>query len=329
MNVKEKSSMNIDRYRQVEQRLWQHAGVTPRERRVRLPRLNVEVRVMETGDGPPALFIHGGPNAGSTWAELAAKLPHLRCLMLDRPGTGLSEPYPADAKSLPAFADVLVSDVLDALEIERADLVVSSFGGYVALRSAAAHPDRVGRTVQMGCPGFVPGMIVPRSMKMMLLPGMSRLIPMLPPSEKEIHKSMRHLGHGKSVDEGRIAPEFIAWYMALQRDTPTMRNELAMIAALSSWRGFDPSLTLSEDLLSRVTSPTHFYWGEDDTFGGAEVARNLVALMPSATLELVPDSGHLPWGDDPAAAARAVMSHLGEPSGMAGRDRRDNLVAAG
>lgn len=302
--------MNVERYRAAEQRLWKHAGIIPRERRVRLPRLSVDVRVMETGDGPPTLFIHGGPNAGSTWAELAAKLPHLRCIILDRPGTGLSEPCRVNVQTLPAFADTLVEDVLDALEIEHADLVASSFGGYVALRSAAAHPERVGRTVQMGCPGFVPGMILPPSMKMMLLPGMSRLIPMLPPSEKETHKSMRHLGHGKSLDSGRIASVFTDWYMALQRDTDTMRNELAMISAISSRRGFDPSLTLTEDLLSRVTSPTHFYWGDDDTFGGAEVARRLVAMLPDASLEILPDAGHLPWVDDAEHAAAVVMRHL-------------------
>ena len=53
------------------------------------------LRVQELGDGPPILFIHGANTSGTSWATLAAKLPSFRCLLLDRPGTGLSPALPA------------------------------------------------------------------------------------------------------------------------------------------------------------------------------------------------------------------------------------------
>lgn len=302
--------MNVQLYREAEARLWMRFGTAPRERRIRLDRYGIRVRIMEAGNGPPVLFIHGGPNAGSTWAELVGLLPDFRCIVLDRPGTGLSDPLPLNVQSLPPFADHLVADVLDALDIDRAHVVVSSFGGYIAIRSAAEHPERVERTVQMGCPGFVPGMLTPPMMKMIAFPGMWRLIPHLPPSEKEMRKSIRNLGHGATLDASDFPQEFYDWYVALHRHTPTMRNELGIIARIASLRGFHPSLTLDEATLSRSTSPTHFIWGEEDPFGGVDVARNLVDALPAATLEMWPNSGHLPWIDDTARAAKVVRDHL-------------------
>ena len=48
-------------------------------------------------------------------------------------------------RQLGAFADTFVVDVLDALQIERAHLAATSFGGYTALHAVAAHPGRVDR----------------------------------------------------------------------------------------------------------------------------------------------------------------------------------------
>lgn len=68
----------LERYRNAEKRLWRHYGVSPTEQFVYLPKLNIQVRVLEIGQGEPVLFVHGSPNAGSKWAPLAAKLTNLR-----------------------------------------------------------------------------------------------------------------------------------------------------------------------------------------------------------------------------------------------------------
>jgi 2-hydroxy-6-oxonona-2,4-dienedioate hydrolase len=300
------------RYREAEGRLWASVGVAPAERRVRLPRAGVNVRVQEAGEGPPVLFIHGGPNSGSTWVPLVGRLPGYHCLMVDRPGTGLSDPLPVNRRTVSDFADGFVADVLDALSIPRAHLVLSSFGGYIGLRSAVAHPERVGRIVLMGCPAFVPGMHLPPFMRFLLVPGGRQLMAAMPPSAQMNRRVFQQIGHGASLDAGRIPGVFFDWYLSLQRDTDTMANEAAMIASLGSIGGFDPSLTLSPALLGSVRAPARFLWGEDDTFGGADVARATTALVPDAGLELVPRGGHLPWLDDPGRAAQLTMTFLQE-----------------
>ena len=299
--------MNEAKYRASEQRLWQSVGRKPKEHFVDLPHIGSRVRVQEVGDGPAALFIHGGPNSGSTWAPLLEHVDGLRCLLLDRPGTGLSESVRWHADDLIRLASVLVADVLDALDIERAHVVASSLGGYCAFRSAAASPERFDRMVQMGCPALLPDQPLPPFMRSIIrVPGLRHLIAALPPNKRVGESIMRQIGHGASLDAG-ILPEALGeWYQALQRYTDTRRNEFALIASIGTRSGFREDLALSASDLANVSTPTHFIWGADDTFGDEAVARRTVSAMPDASVDMRPDSGHLPWLDDPSFTARAT-----------------------
>ena len=165
--------------------------------------------------------------------------------------------------------------------------------------------------VQMACPAFAPGMIVPGFMKGLTLRPVRWLMNALPPSERVGKGMLRQIGHGASIDAGRIPQEFFDWYLALQRHTDTMRNESETIGRSGSLRGFPPELTIPDEILAAVTTPTLFLWGEDDTFGGRDVAEHVVGLMPDARLEMRPDSGHLPWLDDPARIGKETASFLG------------------
>jgi 2-hydroxy-6-oxonona-2,4-dienedioate hydrolase len=305
--------MDEQRYRDAERRLWDATGASPIEHRVHLRRNDVEVRVQEVGTGPPVLFIHGGPGAnGAVFAELAARLPQLRCLLLDRPGTGLSGPHPlTDVAAVRLEAETLVADVLDALELERAHLVGSSHGSYIALLSAAAHPDRVERTVHLGCPGFAEGMTLRASDRLALLPGAWRAFSRFPVNERSVLTTMRQMGHDGSVAAGRFSPELLQLSVALARHTDTMRNELASWANMGSFRrGFDPSLTIGAELLANVTTPTYFLWGADDAYGDETVGQRMAAHLPDAKIDVMPGAGHLCWLDDPDRAADAIRSHL-------------------
>ena len=135
--------MRVDesRYRQAERTLWDAVGVEPDDRTVHLAELGTDVRVQEVDGGPPVLFVHGAPNAGSTWATVAARLNGFRLLIPDRPGAGLSSPlaHPVTLASAPEYGDRFAVELLDALGVDRADVVASSFGGYLALRARLPH----------------------------------------------------------------------------------------------------------------------------------------------------------------------------------------------
>jgi len=301
--------MNEARYRAAEQKAWKAVGLAPSEQRVRLACTGTEIRVQIVGEGEPVLFLHGGPNTGTTWAPMLEHLAGFRCLIVDRPGTGLSDDYVMRGDLL-GVADRFVADVLDGLKLEATHVVASSFGGFLALRSAAATPTRVKRMVQMACPAMAPGMKTPKFMRMMRFGFVRWLVPRLPPTKKANLDIMRQIGHGASIDEGAIPEVFMDWYLDMLRYTNTMQNDLAMIGSALVGDHFDPALTLDKTVLGAVQAPTLFLWGEDDGFGGADVAAHIVAAMPSASLEMFPKSGHLPWLDAPKPMATKAAAFL-------------------
>ncbi len=258
------------------------------------------------------LFVHGANTSGASWATLAARLDGFHRIVLDRPGTGLSDPLPrpVDAASVRAFGETLLVDVLDALGLPTTHVVATSFGGFVGLQTAAAHPDRVGRMVQFGWPAGAPAARIPTTMRLMTLPVIGRLLAAVPPTERSVRMTFSGIGHGPSLDDGRITAQDLETYLALLQSTDTLRNELAMgralLSPLAGRRGFG----LSDEVLAAVRSPTHFIWGERDPFGGPDIARQVVARIPNATLEIVPRAGHAPWLDALDRCATATIAAL-------------------
>ena len=299
-------------YAEAEARLWASHDATAESHELPLARLGTTVRVQEVGDGPAVLFVHGANTSGASWIALAAHVSGFHRILLDRPGTGLSEglAQPLTPATLPAFADTLLIDVLDALELPSAHLVATSFGGYIALRTAATHPERVDRMVQFSWPVGAPTTWVPTSMRILAIPGVHRLIAALPATERSVRSTFRRIGHGPSLEDGRITREDIECYLALLRETDTLRNELAFARAFVSPLHGLRDIVLTDELLAAIDAPTLFVWGGRDPFGGEETARGLVARIPGSRLELMPSAGHAPWLDDLESCARSTSAFL-------------------
>ena len=108
-------------------------------------------RVLEYGEGPPLVLMHG------TGGHLEAFARNLRSL-----GTGcrvIAYDFPGHGWTTPAKADLEIDDyvdhlagLLDALGIARTHLSGESLGGWVAVRFAARYPGRVDRLV-LNTPG--------------------------------------------------------------------------------------------------------------------------------------------------------------------------------
>lgn len=304
--------MNEASYRESEARLWNTAGFHPDEKMVTLETTGTRVRIQMIGRGPSVLFIHGGPNAGSTWAPIIDAFDGFTCLLVDRPGTGLSESLDTvpGVPTFIGFANRFVDDILSGMGMDQADVVASSLGGYIALRSAATTPDRVGRMVQMACPAFAQGMLTPQFMRMMKRSWFRKLGGVFPPSPRINDTIMRQMGHGASIEAGRIPQTFKDWYVDLQRYTDTNVNDGNLIGEFFTGSSWDERLALTDELLATVVAPTLFLWGEHDGFGGPEVADTTVAPMPDAQLEIVEDSGHLPWLDFPIEIGARTRSFI-------------------
>lgn len=305
--------MNEERYRRAERALWESFRAQPTERQVRLDRTGADVRLQEVGTGEPVVFVHGASNGGTSWASLASKLSTYRCVLVDRPGCGLSPRLDrplTDMAALGAFADDLVVDILDALGVESAHLVGTSFGGYFVLRAAAAHPQRIRRLVALSWSFGAPSKSTPFVMRVAMQPALRRLATSIPVNERMARAMLKQIGLKGAVESGTFGPREMAWFLSLLRDTDTMRNEIDAAPRMATLRGFNDETLLDASLLARVKSETYFLWGADDPMGGADIAGRFAAQLPNARLELMAGAGHAPWMDDAAHVAERVDAFL-------------------
>jgi len=123
----------------------------------------IRTNLHDVGKGSPILMIHGSGPGVSAWANWRLSLPVLaqraRVIAPDMVGFGFSDRPAGHQYTMDNWVAQAVG-VLDALDIERADLVGNSFGGALALALAIRHPKRVRRLVLMGSVG-VPFAITP------------------------------------------------------------------------------------------------------------------------------------------------------------------------
>lgn len=301
--------MDLERHRRIESALWASFGATPKDRFVEVGPDRVRHRVQELGDGPPLLFVHGTSVTGTCFGPLAAQLGEHRCLVLDRAGCGFSDRITGrlDLDGFQDFADRYVVDVLDALGLDRAPVVSTSFGGYFAFRAAAAHPDRIVAIRHLAWSAGAPIAAVPLVMRMAGLPTVGRLMTRLPVPRAAAKALLTQIGLGDALAAGKVSDEFIDWFHSVVRDTDTLRNELDALPPITSVRsGLNHDLLLDPDLLGSIEVPVSFLWGANDPMGGPDSAASFVAQIPGATLDVAPGAGHAPWVDDVVRAADFV-----------------------
>ena len=297
------------RYRHAERTLWAHYDLEPTERFVELDAPAVRLRVLEVGSGDPVLLIHGTGGPGSL-ASLVNELSGFRCLMLDRPGWGLSSPIDYAQHDYKSVVADLLSGVLDGLSVDQAHVIGASIGNNWALRLAQKQPSRVGRTVLLGGSPLVPEIPVPSFIRLLSSP-IGAVIVRLPLKPKMVQGQLRQLGHGPSLDAGRIPDEFIEWRLALDRESDSMPSERDMVRAIASFRtGFKPGLQFADAELAAIQQPTLYVYGTADPVGTVDIWRRAVGLLPRGELRLMDDGGHMPWFDDPSQVAGHVTRFL-------------------
>lgn len=229
-----------------------------------------DVLADRTGGEPSrVLALHGW---GRTGDDFAAVVAGTDALAVHLPGFGRTEP-PPDVWGSPQYADQLAT----ALAGTGPYVVVAhSFGGRVAVRLAAAHPELVSALVLTGVP-LVRATPAPRPRLALRVAKRLRAAHLLPASIVE-----RLRRSGGSAD-----------YNAAQG---VMRGVLVRVV------GED----YTDDLARLAGSlPVHLVWGEADDAAPLAGAR-LAARALGVDVEVVPGAGHLLEGD----LADAVRSRL-------------------
>ena len=261
------------------------------------------VHVVEAGDGPPVLHLHGTNTSSLSHLMLPGRTAGLRSYLVDRPGCGLSDPESFRTEEFRAYSVRFVGDVLDALSLDAAHLVGASGGGIWATWYALAHPDRVRGLVMLGSVPTLPGGRAPLPLRLTAIPGMGDLmVRAVKPGRRMLLKMMASVGEADTIVRH---PDVLESLVAGARDPVATRANLAELRALISPRGFRPSMRLTGEDLRRLAVPTLMIWGDRDPVVPLAHARSAAAEVPRSRLEVLP-AGHVPQLGNPERVAALI-----------------------
>lgn len=232
----------------------------------------------DLGSGSPLLMIHGSGPGVSAWANwrmnLVALAARRRVIAPDCLGFGHTD-RPADAAySRARWLDHLIG-LLDALALDRVDIVGNSFGGGLALALAQRHPERVGRLVLMGSIGI----------GFAITPGLEAVWGYVPSTA-----NMRRLLEIFAFDT-RLAGEDLAEKRYRASILPGAQEAFAAMFPPPRQRSVD-AFALSDAELERIPHPTLILHGREDRVIPPGNAHRLFALLPDAELHMFGRCGH-------------------------------------
>jgi poly(3-hydroxyoctanoate) depolymerase len=248
------------------------------------------VRVAVAGEGPPLLLLSGiGANI-EMWEPAARHLTGRRLVMLDVPGTGCSPPLRVGLR-MRGYAQ-LVTQVLDALGLDRVDVLGYSWGGALAQQLAHQAPDRVRALVLAATTPGVGGQ-PPSPWVLALMSSPARYY------SRTYLRLTAPVLFGSSLRAAADSPHVEA---RLHRP-PSLVGYTQQLYAVSGWS--------SRWWLRQVDSPTLVIGARRDPLAPPRNAHIMVAALPHARLEVV-DGGHLFLLEDPEQGCGLVEDFLRE-----------------
>jgi pimeloyl-ACP methyl ester carboxylesterase len=268
------------------------AGAPVTERRLDLE--GVSTAVLEGGDGPPVVLLHGQGGWAGVWLPAMAELVRAhRVVAPDLPGLGASRVNAAapDAAGMLAWLGELLERTCPVPPV----LVGVSLGGSIGARFAAAHGDRLAGLVLVSMGGLVGKVRIPPPMLLALVRHSLR------PTERSAMGMLRQV----SVDADRVqrrmgerwAP-FRAYSLELAR-TPSVRRANRHLLGELGLRQIPP------EEVARIDVPTTLIWGRQDRVMPLAAAKE-ASVRYGWPLDVIDDAGHFLGVDQPEAFLQAL-----------------------
>lgn len=282
-------------------RMVQSAGA--RGRYIRLPSGGA-VHVIEAGDGPPVVHLHGNNTSSLSHLMLLAHLTAVRSFLIDRPGFGLSDPGMFPRRTFRQHAVRFVTGVLDDLGLDSAVLVGASGGGAWALWCALDRPERVRGLVMLGAVPLLPGARIPLGIRLVATPLLGEVLNRgVRPGRRMLLHLMTSMGEGDTIL--RYPDLFESLIDAAHDPVATAANRAEFQALLSP---FDTrsATRIRPDDLRRLAVPTLMIWGDHDPVVSVADARVAAHLIPDARLEVLA-AGHVPQLGNSERVAQLVQ----------------------
>ena len=262
----------------------------------------VGYEVREAGDGPPVLLLHGFTGSAASWAALLQPLTERhRVIAVDLLGHGGSD-APADpARHAVERQAADLADLLQQLDATRGAVLGYSFGARIALRLALDDPETVERLI-LESPSAGIADAGARAARRA--------------ADERWATLLETDGLDAFADAWEAQPLFASRQRLPDDDRRRLReallgNRAAGLAA--SLRGAGQgAMEFLYDRLPEVRQPTLVLAGALDTVG-RERAEAVATGIPGARFETIPDAGHAPHLETPAAFLARVLAFLATP----------------
>jgi pimeloyl-ACP methyl ester carboxylesterase len=294
------------------------------------------VNVVELGEGPALVFVHGLSGSWSNWLEQlpvfagrngdAGRRPvspgfgrngyasetrvspgfgSHRVIALDLPGFGHS-PLPAGPISISGYAETLDA-LLDELDVGAAAVVGNSMGGFVAAELAINFPQRVERLVLVSAAGL----------STYNHPQATRALPRLRRAERVIAAYTSWVAaHSDAVAQrprlrnaalGLVARHPSRLPAALAAELIRGAGKPGFIQALQALLEYD-----FRHRLGGIVCPTLIVWGDSDRVITARDADLFAELIPGSRKVVFEDTGHVAMLERPAEFNTLLAEFLAE-----------------
>jgi len=258
------------------------------------------------GAATPVIAVNGGPGLSHVYMvqnDLWARIARKRLVVLyDQRGTGASKHMRPGA---PQTLDAQVAD-LEALRtklgFDKVAVVGDSFGGFVSMAYAAAHPEHVAKLVLSDSPP----------------PAMKDMVHLLPQSfpdveEADAREEKALGGNADAAAHASLRNHFkMIFYSPAKRDAYLARMgdlgyEPAVGAAMSkSIAGVD----MTDKVRGFTRFPTLVLSGRYDMNVAPLTAWRIAHLIPGAKLVFFEQSSHLPSYEEPAKYQQVLEAFL-------------------
>ena len=248
---------------------------------------DLQLNVVDTGEGKPALvFLHYWGGSARTWQRMTDGLARsYRCIAYDQRGWGQSD-KPLEGYGLRELVSDAAS-LIAALGLERYVLIGHSMGGKVAQLLASRRP--------VGLEALV--LVAPASPSPQHIPD-------------EARNTQMHAYDNRQTALGAIT--FLT-FRPPQGDPLEALIEDSLAGSAGAKKAW-PTTAAYEDIsgeVGKIMVPTLVLVGDTDRQDPQEQQRSeVLPLISGATLEVLPDCGHLIPVDQPVKAVEAIRTFL-------------------
>ena len=239
----------------------------------------------DMGDGIPMLLMHGsgiGTGAAATWW---LNMPHLsqvaRTIAFDFVGYGETVSAPNTAYGISEWGEHTIR-LMDALHIDKAWLVGSSLGGWVALQLATQYPERIHGIISIGTGGTPKEQIEQHFNQNDTVP---KTRP--PLSTQRIRQDLE-----KNVKNDDLICDTL---INLRYAAALKEKDIGLRPLLHDARERDrEQLPLDVEALAALSLPILLVHGTEDSVVPLSRTLELLSAIPTADAHLYSESGHWP-----------------------------------